>query len=248
VSELTLHDYRHLLQVEAAALAEAGTDPDRLGLEIPHVEGWTVQSVIGHTAWTFRFSRLAIEAAPESPPSRASVPEPPPSDELLDWYRVSVEDLLKTLDDVDPNKLSPSFTGPQKARWWFRRMAHEVSIHRWDAQSAFTSPTPIDVAQARDGIDELLDVYGNRRMDFSVLDGQDDTIHLHATDIDDGEWMLRLGPESITWSHGHEKGDVAARGPVSDLLLLMWSRIPPARLEIFGQANLLERWQQAANF
>jgi hypothetical protein len=41
---------------------------------------------------------------------------------------------------------------------------------------------------------------------------------------------------------------VAARGSTSDLLLLMWSRIPAGRLEVFGDADLLYRWQAAAAF
>jgi len=248
VNELSLHDHRHLLQVEAAALTQAASDPERYGLEIPHIDGWTVQSVLGHTAWTLRWATQAIEAEPDAMPSRSAVPEPPTSDELLDWYTESVTDLLSTLDTVDPNKPCASFAGPQKAKWWFRRLAHEVAMHRWDVESAFTSPNPIDAAQARNGVDEILEVYAPRRLQFPVLDGQGEVIHLHATDIDDGEWMITLHPETITWKHGHQKGDVAARGPVSDLLLMMWSRIPPARLEVFGEATILDRWQKAACF
>ena len=42
------------------------------------------------------------------------------------------------------------------------------------------------------------------------------TIHLHATDAP-GEWMIERTPDGFTYAHGHGKGDVALRGPISDL-------------------------------
>jgi len=119
---------------------------------------------------------------------------------------------------------------------------------RWDAQAASGEPDPIDVDLARDGIDEVLEVFVPNRMQFDALDGGGETIHLHATDADDGEWMLTLGSDAVAWERGHAKGDVAARGAMSDLLLLLWSRIPPARLDTFGDTELLNRWQTAARF
>jgi predicted lipid carrier protein YhbT len=40
----------------------------------------------------------------------------------------------------------------------------------------------------------------------------------------------------------HAKGDVAVRAPASDLLLFLWGRIPPDRLEVMGDTALLPRW------
>ncbi|MGI9595925.1 MAG: maleylpyruvate isomerase family mycothiol-dependent enzyme [Acidimicrobiales bacterium] len=242
----TPSDYRHLLRVEAARLSEIGTE--HLELDVPHIDGWTVRSVIGHTGWVFRFARLALDADPENPPSRSSVPEPPPGDEVIDWFTVGAAQLQEALDGTNLETPRPTFTGPQPAGWWLRRLSHEVSIHRWDAESAFGHPEPIDARQARDGIDEVLEVFTPQRMQFATLDGNGETVHLHATDIDDGEWFMTYGDEAVEWDHSHAKGDVAARGTVSDLLLLLWSRIPASRLEVFGDASLLDRWQDAATF
>ena len=74
------------------------------------------------------------------------------------------------------------------------------------------------------------------------------TIHLHATDTD-GEWLVRLGPDGITFDHGHAKGDVALRGPAEDLLLWVWNRAPvDDRFEVFGDPALLETWRTAVVF
>lgn len=246
MNKLTPTDYQHLLRVEAARLSQIG--PEHLALDLPHIAGWTVRSVVGHTGWLFRFAQLSLQSDPESPPSRSSVPEPPPGDEVIDWFTTGATELQAALASTDLDALRPTFTGPQPAFWWLRRLSHEISIHRWDAESAFGSPEPIDARQARDGIDEILEVFTPQRMQFATLNGRGETVHLHATDVENGEWLMTYHPESVEWNHSHAKGDVAARSTVSDLLLLLWSRIPASRLEVFGDASLLDRWQDAATF
>lgn len=246
MTSLTPADFRHLYKVESAQLSQ--TSEDDLALEVAHLEGWTVQSVVGHTGWVLRFANLSLQADPENPPSRASVPEPPPGPEVVEWMAAGAAELSATLDNADLDTIRPTWTGPQPAIWWLRRISHEISMHRWDAESAVASPTPIDARQAVDGVDEVLEVFAPNRTQFAALAGAGESIHLHATDVDEGEWVLRLEPEAIPWEHAHEKCDVAARGTASDLLLMLWGRIPPSRLELFGDASLLDRWQAAATF
>lgn len=243
---LTPTEYLDRFKTEAAKLA--AVHPDHLDLDVPHLEGWTVRSVLGHTGWVFRFARLSLGTDPDHPPSRSSVPEPPPGEEVVEWFAGGRDELLQVFESMDHDELHPTFTGPQPATWWLRRLSHEVSMHRWDAQAASTSPDPVEARQARDGVDEVLQVFTPHRMQFATLAGDGETVHLHATDIEDGEWLMTYEPESVEWERAHAKGDVAARGPISDLLLFLWSRIPPSRLEIFGDASLLERWQAAAMF
>ena len=102
-------------------------------------------------------------------------------------------------------------------------MAVETALHRVDAESAAGDVTPIDTDLAVDAIDELFEV-------VLTYSGTGDlprtgaTIHLHATDADlaevdgAGEWLITVGAEGVSVTHEHAKGDVAVRGPVSDLL------------------------------
>jgi uncharacterized protein (TIGR03083 family) len=246
VTRLEAADYQHLFRAEAARLTEV--DERDLRVEIPHLEGWTVHSVVGHTGWVFRFANMALQSDPDKPPRRSSVPEPPAGVEVIDWTAEGGRELEKTLSEIDLDGVHPTWTGPQPASWWLRRIAHEVAMHRWDAESATTTPTPIDARQAIDGIDEVLEIFAPNRMQFEALDGSGETVHLHATDTDNGEWVITYHPDRIEWEHAHSKSDVAARGSASDLLLLVWGRLPPSRLEIFGDASLLDRWQNAATF
>ena len=239
-------DYLHLLRTESARLSQVAEQ--NLADPVPHVDGWTVHDVVGHTGWVFRYVTAVIATDPSNPPSRSAVPEPPPGPEVVAWFTEASGLVIKALEAADPDHMCPSFVGPVPVSWWVRRMAHEVSMHRWDAFSASGSPNPIQSALAADGIDEVLSVFVQSRLEFGELGGNGETVHLHATDFDDGEWLLHLGANEITWERSHAKGDVAARGPISDLLLMMWSRIPPSRLEVFGDASILDRWQQSASF
>lgn len=238
--------YKQQYSAETAKLA--ATAVDDLRKEIPHIEGWTVGSLIGHTGWVYRFVDLCLAATPDTPPSRASVPEPPPGEEVLAWAIDGAQQLDATLGTTDFDVVRPTWTGPQPALWWLRRIALEVAVHRWDSQAAIGAPDPIDAALAVDGIDEILEVFAPNRMQFPQLNGNGETVHLHATDVEHGEWVLTYQPDRVDFEHDHRKCDVAARGTASDLLLMMWSRLPASRLEIFGDESLLNRWQTAAKF
>jgi uncharacterized protein (TIGR03083 family) len=250
MSRLQPVEFRRLLQQETDRLAAIGADD--LTLTVPHLPGWSVHSVVGHVAWIFRWVSQCLEASPDNPPARSAVGEPPVGAEVLEWYREAADLVTETLDTCDLDEVRPSWAGPQNGRWWLRRLSHEVAMHRWDVDSADANTNPINAALARDGIDEVLEVFVPARFRFDTFGSGNgaasSTIHLHATDIDEGEWLLHLGPDSLRWERSHAKADVAARGTASDLLLTLWSRITPDRLEAFGDADLLDRWQQAATF
>jgi hypothetical protein len=81
--------------------------------------------------------------------------------------------------------------------------------------------------------------------------GPDRTVHLHATDTDaelHAEWVLDLTGEAITWRRAHEKSAVAVRGPITELLLMIYRRRAPAGLDVLGDAALLEFWLERVPF
>ena len=73
------------------------------------------------------------------------------------------------------------------------------------------------------------------------------TIHLHATDAGPeaaSEWLIELAPPGFSWRHAHEKATVAVRGPLADVLLVAYRRLPPDTegVEILGDRALLDAW------
>lgn len=239
-------EYRRLLNEEMERIATVSDS--HLHLEIPHIEGWTVASVVGHIGWVIRYVTASLRAQPDQLPRRGDVADPPVGTDLVAWFRDGARELANAFDETPADTIVPTFTGPEPSRWWLRRLSHEMAIHRWDIQSAIGTATDIDPEQAADGIDEILEVFVPHRLSFETLAGTGEVMHLHATDLDHGEWLITLHPDRLDWTRGHAKGDVAARGPVSDLLLMMWSRTPPSRLALFGDPTILDRWQRAAAF
>ena len=121
-------------------------------------------------------------------------------------------------------------------------MAHEAAVHRWDAESAFGEPEPISPRLAADGIDEWFDVH--LRSDIvepEVTGDASGTIHVHGTDTE-GEWWASLSDRTLELERVHRKGDVAVRGPASDLLLVLWGRRPPSTVEVLGDTAVLDSW------
>ena len=115
-------------------------------------------------------------------------------------------------------------------------------------RSATGAAAPIERDLALDGIDEVFELFVPRLGDR--LAGGGESLHLHATDEGlpegAGEWTISFPPEGPACERGHAKGDAAVRGSASDLLLLLWNRVPRSRLEIFGDAAVLDFWADRA--
>src|SRR5262249_11922066 len=128
--------------------------------------------------------------------------------------------------------------------FWARRTTHETAMHRWDAQHATGSEQAVDPELAADGVDEYLGLlawFPRRRFPEAG------TIHLHATDTP-GEWLIRFARVGLDVGREQAKGDVAVRGPASDVLLALFGRKPADAVELFGDGALFERFREEATF
>ncbi len=111
---------------------------------------------------------------------------------------------------------------------------------------------------------------------LAELDAAGATLHLHATDPGPhdhpteagpprggfggdvspgegtqsgitGEWTLTQGADgALTCVHGHDKADVAVRGPAKDLLLMVYGRRFADTLTVHGDRAFLDRWLEKA--
>jgi uncharacterized protein (TIGR03083 family) len=231
------------LRREGEALGEVPI----VDVDVPTCPDWSVPDLIFHVGRVQRWQEAQLRAPSPDELVRIERIEAPPLDELDDWYHLGLESLLATLESTEPDHLTPSWGGPRPATFWARRAANEVAIHRWDAEAAVDLPDPLDGGHAVDIIDELFEVVAPRKFDPAQWEGETVTIHLHATDRE-GEWLISMGADGLEVSHTHAKGDVAARGSASDLALMMSGRVPPARLELFGEGRHLDRWFRSVNY
>lgn len=226
----------------------AATPATVLDRPVPGCPDWDVGQLVGHTGWIYRWVTANLLARGERVSGKA-VPAAPTGAEVLPWFADAHEGVLEALHAVEPDVVVSTFIGPQPAAFWRRRMAHETTVHRWDAESAHAIPTPIDPAVAVDGIDESWDLFFLRRFEWGVVPAGA-TLHLHATDAPDGEWLVRFGAdaEGTEVSRGHVKADVAVRGTASDLLLYCFGRVPARQLDVVGDTDLAAAFQRGANY
>jgi uncharacterized protein (TIGR03083 family) len=198
---------------------------------------WSVRDLVAHTGEVHRFWSQVVERRLQDPGEIEPV-HVPSDDELAAWFTEGAAHLSHVLSSIDGSIGVWTWSRQKDAAFVKRRMAQETAVHCWDAQSATSKADPIEAELARDGVDELFDVF--MPVEEARLTGHGETIHLHQTD-GDGEWIVTLG-DRITVERGHTKADTAVRGTGSDLLLMLWRRVPPSQLEVLGQPANLERF------
>ena len=241
---MELSQYLDAITNESVALADAAERCD-LDARVPSCPDWTLARLVAHIGEVQQWARVIVEQRPSERIPRRTLPAAPLGSELIPWFREQAPQLVATLAATDPSTPMWTFTDDQTARFWFRRQAHEVAVHRWDAELTAGSPTPIAPELAADGVDEWLALlpFGGPR----GLAGNGETVHLHCTDTE-GEWVVTLGADGPTTKRAHEKSDVAVRGGASDLNLFVLGRVELAAFEVFGDADLLARFEAATGF
>jgi uncharacterized protein (TIGR03083 family) len=231
------------VRAEGAALRTAVT-AENLSAPVRSCPGWTVQDLIGHVGAVYEFQRTHFVRGIASRPQNER-PVPPAGLEVLDYFDRQLAETLQALESLDPE--SPAWHwggGPKVAAFWFRRMAVETALHRWDAQAAIGIPIPLDPRLSVDGIAEVLDTQlpSGRRKGSEDAEG---VARLNATDTGD-RWVIRIRGKALSVLDTNTVLDpgpgaqAAAKGTASDLLLALWGRIPLDVLEISGDSPLLE--------
>lgn len=230
---------------------------------VPSCPGWSVTDLVLHLGSVHRnVARIIRERQREHVPvSRDDLgwldlnpvsldwlvagPAPrgePLPDRMLAWFERGAAELEGVFRATDPAEPVWTWSEDKTAGFWIRTQAVEAAIHRWDVQLAHGVERPIDAALAADGIDHTFDFLLPARREWGApREGAGETYHFHRTD-GPGEWLVRFDPGGVVVTREHAKGDVAARGSASDLLLFLWRRIPASRLEVFGDAALLDRY------
>jgi hypothetical protein len=171
-----------------------------------------------------------------------------PDGDALEVFANALDELVAALKDCDAETpvWNWSENEPDLAGFWARRMAHESSVHRFDAQTAHGVVQPIDAELAGDGLDELVDVVVPRVYERDAISGPTGTLALDSSD--DGTWCLELEPHGVRRLDVLSDPAVTVRGTTSALLLATYSRVPWTSLETEGDAEVLAGWTTAMSF
>ncbi|GAA0709623.1 maleylpyruvate isomerase family mycothiol-dependent enzyme [Dactylosporangium roseum] len=243
--QLTKDFWLASLRTEGDAFRAALGSGTPLDAPVPSCPGWRLGDLAWHVSQVYSWvSGHVGRGVTERPGGRPDGPLPAGVDPVVAWTDAFTE-LVATLDAAEPDLPAWNWA-PQakKAAFWHRRMAHETSIHRWDAQMAGGLSEPIDPKLAGDGVTEVLDTWlpAGRRSGPTDRAGM---VALHATDVDQ-VWYVRLRGAGValldtdtlldTDDH-HERA--TASGPASDLVLALFGRVPFDALLVSGDMTLL---------
>lgn len=230
-----------------ALLAAAQPDWSR---PVPACPGWDAAQLVGHMGAILGWMATIVTTGKPVPRTDREVP-PADVDALAAWYSAHLERTLGILAAAGADSQAWTFSsrGEQTVRWWRRRLAVELAIHRWDVQHAAlgggaSAVQPIDGSVAAVGIEEFVTEFLPGLLAQPDVTGLTGTLHLHATD-GDSEWQVNLDDKgSAVAIPGHGRADTAIRGSRSDLLLWLTNRARPDGLEIYGNHEVAAHWDQ----
>jgi len=240
------------LEVELArTVALAGRTPSDLAIDT--CPGWAAADLWEHLGAVHRWTAEMVTDRSTERISRRDIDLQLHSDgDWSAWLSDGADILLGALRGIPAEEPMWVWGTDPHARWWSRRQLHETYVHNVDAALALGESLPVRPDLAADGVDELLDNLPARlSWPGAAAPTELHTVHLHSTDEPTdsiaaleaaGEWMITLGGGQIGYDHGHGKGDVALRGPVASLLLVIYGRLAPdhASVERLGDPGALD--------
>lgn len=235
----THHMYRSWLADEGKTLA-AALDGDP-ATPVPSCPGWSITDLAAHVGSYHRWAADLLQDASQQPRAPYSL-RPEPDVTLAEWYQTSLDLLLEAIDTTDPDTPMWTVTVDQKAGAWCRRQAHDLTVHRWDAQHARGHAQPVPTEHATDFIDELFEATLPYTLPFLGRTVPEASLALRSAD---GTYYRRLDGTTgqPRLSRDPHPADAVLTGTPSDLLLTLWRRADATTLT--GDPTALATWQQA---
>jgi uncharacterized protein (TIGR03083 family) len=234
------YDALEAIRREAAAFRAAAAHG--FDAPVPGCPGWTVGDLTFHLGSVYRFHTAHVGRGVTTPPERPEIVDPP-DEQLLAWFDEGLDGLLAALAGVAPDRPAWNWAPhtPQVAAFWPRRMALETAVHRWDAQSAYGGQRAVEPVLAADGVDEVLTVMGPAQVSDDLPTG---TVVVRAAGLAgaaDRAWAVRLAPGSFeVLDRLPDEPDTVVEGPASDLLLVVWGRLPLDEVSVRGDRRPAE--------
>ncbi len=225
-------------------LAAAETGWDR---PIPNCPDWDAAGLVRHTGGILEWMAAVVTSGTRV--SRRSLDPAPENPRLASWYLTALDRTLGVLGSAESGVETWTFSssGDRRVSWWWRRLAVEVAIHRFDVEHAVAADGGppagmVDREVAAAGVEEFVVEFLPGLLAQEGLARLRGTLHLHATD-GPSEWWIDLDAGGAATPQ-HKDADVAVRGTRSDLLLWLVNREPSVRLEVLGDREVLAAWGQ----
>ena len=181
--------------------------------------GWDTTRLLGHVGGVHRFiTRIVANRATEPLPGEPT-DKPPADTELWGWYEEGLDALLDALRSIEPTEPVWSWTDRCDGGFYQRRMAHENTMHRYDAEAATGTPAHIHPELATDGVAEILAVAMRYRGDGRPIEYPGSSMLLVRTDGAD-RWLVRAMDGTLLIAHNGDAGNRADAAAA-------WSAVAP---------------------
>ncbi len=246
ISSMDTAVYIESIERDGQLLAEAA-ELAGLGAPVPTCPEWRVRDLLAHLGQVHRWATRYVAEGLTEPVRPPTVPGPEGA-ELIEWFRDGHRRLVATLAAAPPDLECWTFLpAPSPLGFWARRQAHELAIHRVDAQAALGAEfSPFQADFAADGIDEIT-VGFHGLATSKARTPVPRTLRIRATDTGD-VWTMRLSheaPHTIRAQHPPEgKADCELGGTASALYLMLWNRLPLDEVSVTGDASLADLWRE----
>jgi uncharacterized protein (TIGR03083 family) len=231
-----------VLEVEGERLATSTIGSD-LEAEIPQLPGMRLGEVVRHVGSVYRMvvSWLHDGARPTRW-QRA----PAENQTLVDYLRAGLLEVVHELAQHNPLDGCPTWWPEhQNYGFWYRRLAHETTIHRYDVQmggaAAMVGGIPPEIAV--DGVDEILSLWFTHRLGvLGISDVRPGRIAIHTGDR---RWIAQITPTGTSaWrAEADETVDAIVSSDPAGMYLWLWGRRPNAHVLEAGDPDVVAQLQ-----
>ncbi len=231
----------HIAQIRSdAALFERAARAAGLDASVPGTR-WDVRRLVQHTTKVHHWVASILAGA--QPADFAF--ERPEDDQLLAVFAGGVQAVTAALESTPPARpvwtMRPAASGVE---FWGRRQAHELSIHRVDAErAAQNGVSEIDASFAADGLAELLlETLPGPRYAEAVT--RPFTVTVTPLDANAG-WTVAATPAGVTCvPESRDGSDLVVFGMASELYRWAWNRLGDDEVSLRGDLTLADTWRE----
>lgn len=225
-------EFQELIRANAYAMIDSSRLVS-LDTRVPSCPDWNLRELLIHVGQVHEWVRAVITHRD------ANWVDSVPDDhaDVRGWYLDQAEQLLQLLETTPPDQPCTGHQpSNQRAGYWSRRQAHEVAMHKVDADLAAGKPASYDPALAADGVAEVLDVWLPvivRRIGPPELS---EPVALIRTDGPE-RWLLTPtpdGPATLGPQLPAIDTEEVISGTADDLVRALWKR--PANVTVSGAA------------
>lgn len=227
-----------VLEVEGERLATSTIGSD-LEAEVPQLPGMRLGEVVRHVGSVYRMVVSWLHDG--SRPTRWQR-APAEDQSLVDYLRAGLLEVVHELARHNPLEGCPTWWPEhQNYGFWYRRLAHETTIHRYDVQmggaAAMVGGIPPEIAV--DGVDEIMSLWFTHRLGvLGISDVRPGRVAVHTGDR---RWIAQITPTGTSaWrAEADETVDAIVSSDPAGMYLWLWGRRPNAKVLEAGDPDVV---------